>query len=129
MTNHDRNEIFRLFRLLLKQPIYTFPLARMPLNAPTEQGVYVIRNHDGIVAYVGETPRGTVGLYNRLKNHLYGLSSFVGSHLDGNGSLLRGRYTYQFLAIPEPRTRALLESFATGWLCPIHIHSSKNPEV
>lgn len=115
-----------LFRKLGGQPISTFPEARGTLAAPCEPGVYVIRNPVGRVAHVGMTP--TSHLHSRLYSHTCGKSSFVRCHLAGDGARLRGKYSFQFLEISDPRQRALLEAYATGKLCPMHIRKSEEPD-
>ena len=89
--------------------------------APPEPGVYVIRKSDAVL-HVGRTLRGKNGLYQRLKNHLHGSSSFTHEYLKGKEVVLRdGKHTYQFLVVKNTRTRALLEAYAIGVLCPKHI--------
>jgi hypothetical protein len=91
------------------------------LNAPYTRGVYLIRDPADRVVHVGRTPRGKNGLHQRLSDHLAGRSSFVYYHLGQDGSRLRNGYTFQFIEVEDARTRALLEAFATGWLCPDHL--------
>ena len=107
--------------MLEEQVWHRFPQARMPLEAPKTQGVYVIRNSSGMVVHVGRTVRGRSGLAQRLRNHLQGQSSFVQKSLAGKASLLRQGYTYQFLEVHHDRTRALLKFIATAWHCPQHL--------
>jgi len=97
-----------------------FPQERQQLKAPSEPAVYIIRKGE-IVLHVGRTLRGKYGLYQRLKNHLYGASSFTDKYLKGNGATLRKGHTYQFLVVEDARLRALLEAYAIGTLCPKHI--------
>lgn len=87
----------------------------------TEQGVYIIYDPKGEVVHVGRSVRGRNGLYQRLRNHLRGNSSFTKQFLNGDGSKLRSGYKYKYKVIPNPRTRALLEALATGRLCPKHL--------
>lgn len=108
------------FRLLLRQNKHRFPKLRQTLNAPTEQGVYIIRRNDTVL-HVGRTLRGEKGLQQRLKNHLTGASSFTKQYLKGNGAELRNGYNYQFLIIEDNRLRALVEAYTIGMLCPMHI--------
>ena len=127
---HDESEeIHRLFEQLITQQIHGFPAPRHSLNAPTDPGVYIIRDSRERVAHVGETPRAQYGLWQRLSNHTAGQSSFVGQHLGGNTLRLRTNYTYQYLVVRSSRTRALLECYAAGKLCPLHIHSSIAPDT
>jgi hypothetical protein len=119
-------DIATLFRKLRSQPIIAFPDARGTLAAPCDPGVYVIQNSLGRVAHVGMTP--TSHLHARLYSHLCGKSSFVQSHLAGDASRLRGNYSFQYLKAADLRKRALLEAYATGQLCPIHIRKSQVPD-
>jgi hypothetical protein len=119
MTEHRK--INRLVTVLLRQRRHKFPARKLSVTAPTSQGVYIIRDAAGTVVHVGRTMRGSSGLRRRLKNHLYGQSSFVKKQLDGRGSLLRGGYTFQWLDVPVARTRVLVECGATARLCPAHL--------
>jgi len=117
----ESQEIEMLFQLLLTQPKYSFPAPRQPLPVPTTHGVYIIHKGEDVL-HVGRTIRGRKGLRQRLNNHLQGSSSFTEAYLKGNGSRLRDRYhTYQYLEVPDPRKRALLEALTIGKLCPQHI--------
>ena len=114
----------RLIKLLTKlndQPQHTFPSSRERLEVPNTHGIYIIRDHAGEVWHVGRTVRGKDGLRQRLRNHLQGQSSFIRAALRGDGSKLRDAFTYQFLEVPDDRTRALLECLAAGSHCPRHI--------
>lgn len=117
----ERHGIKTLFERLQKQKADPFPKAGERLVAPTTHGVYVIRDPARKVVHVGRTLRGRNGLLQRLYQHLRGQSSFVQVHLKGNGSQLRGGYTFQYLEVPDDRERALLECFATAWHCPEHL--------
>ena len=128
MSTGERREILKLFRKLLNSEQILFPAPNARLLAPYTRGVYIIRDPDGVVAHVGMTPIAKNGIHQRLYDHLCGRSSFVVEHLQSDGSRLRQRYSYQFIEVPESRTRALLESFAAGWLCPIHLRTSAHPE-
>jgi hypothetical protein len=77
---------------------------------------------------VGRTQRAKYGLHQRLSNHLAGKSSFVYYHLNQNGSLLRSGYTFQYLEVEDARKRALLETFASAWLCPDHLALADSEE-
>src|SRR5262249_12731626 len=46
-------------------------------------------------AHVGRTPYGRRGLHKRLYDHLCGASSFTREYLKGDGSQLRGAYSFQ----------------------------------
>lgn len=111
----------KLFKELCAQLEYSFPQARKPVEAPSKPGVYIIRK-DKAVLHVGRTLRGKGGLFQRLMDHLHGASSFTNEYLNGRGATLRKKgYTYQFLALNNPRVRAFLEAYAVGTLCPKHI--------
>jgi hypothetical protein len=117
----ERQKIKKLFQYLQKQEKQPFPQSRQRVNAPETHGVYVIRDPNQEVVHVGRTHRGQRGLRQRLENHLNGQSSFVYVHLHGKGSSLRGGFTFQYLEVKDDRERALLEHFATAWLCPKHL--------
>jgi hypothetical protein len=117
----ERRKIVRLFRQLCDQPVYPFPKSRQTLSAPCSHGVYVIRDPGGHIVHVGRTLRRKDGLQQRLRDHLCGSSTFVKYHLAGRSSQLRAGYTFQCLEVVDARARALLEAFATAWLCPIHL--------
>jgi excinuclease UvrABC nuclease subunit len=104
-----------------------FPMRGQKLVASESHGVYLIKDPNGVVAHVGRTLRGKSSLTQRLNNHLSGASSFVAKSLNKDGSLLRGRYTYQFIEVTDPRERALLEHIATAWHCPIHLGLGNAP--
>ena len=110
-----------LFRQLCRQTAVPFPQPRQRLEAPCARGVYLIRDPGGRVVHVGRTPRAKNGLRQRLKDHLAGRSSFVHDHLAQDGSRLRSGYMFQYLEVEDARKRALLEAFATAWLCPDHL--------
>ncbi len=119
--NKECKEIKKLFDELCSQPKRAFPKSLQPLNAPSRSGVYIIRKEETVL-HVGRTLRGKNGIHQRLKNHLYGSSSFTNKYLQGKGATLRGDgYTYQYLVLEEPKKRALLEAYAFGMLCPEHI--------
>lgn len=110
-----------LFKQLKRSPPHTFPALWEKLQAPVCRGVYVIYNPQGEVVHVGRTPRAINGIAQRLRAHMSGASSFTEGFLEGNGHELRDRYTYRCLVVPNTRHRALLEAYATGQLCPIHL--------
>ena len=116
----ETQKVEELFTDLCKQPMHKFPQKRKQLEAPSKPAVYVIRKGE-IVLHVGRTLRGRNGLYQRLKNHLHGASSFTDKYLKGDGAALREGHTYQFLVVKDARLRALVEAYATGRLCPKHI--------
>jgi len=123
--SREIQEIKKLFDELRKQDKQPFPKKGGILNAPREHGVYIIRRNvrgKETVLHVGRTLRGKNGIYQRLKNHLGGASSFTKQYLNGKGSILRTNgYTYQYLVIKSPRKRALLEAYVIGTLCPKHL--------
>jgi len=121
MKNTETKIIEKEFNNVLKAELIAFPQAREPLQAPTDQGVYIIYNPKGEVVHVGRSVRGQNGLYQRLRNHLRGSSSFTRKYLNGDGNKLRLGYKYKYRVIPDPRKRALLEALATGRLCPKHL--------
>ena len=122
--------IAKLFVDLLKARITTFPERRRRLDAPKEKGVYVIYKPDGRAAHVGSTPNARNGIAQRLGNHMSGLSSFTSQYLEGDGDLLRGKYRFRCLVVQNARKRALLEAFAIGQLCPLHIgHGRPNTDA
>lgn len=117
----EREKIEKFFTELLNQQRHLFPKKRERLKVPSKSGVYIIRKDD-IVLHVGRTLRGRKGLHQRLKDHLHGSSSFVDKYLNHHRDVLRdGRHTFQFLVVEDSRTRALLEVYTAGMLCPKHI--------
>lgn len=73
----ERENIRRLLKKLNAQRRRLFPAPREHLNAPKSQGVYVIFNTRGRAVHVGRSVRGRAGLFQRLGNHLSGISSFA----------------------------------------------------
>jgi hypothetical protein len=119
--NSESQEVKRLFSELCERSKHSFPKHRQSLDAPSKQGVYIIRK-EKTVLHIGRTLRGKDGLYQRLKNHLHSSSSFTNNHLQGKGAILReDGYTYQYIEEKAPRKRALLEAYATGILCPEYL--------
>lgn len=118
--------IKKLYGQLLKARPTVFPIAGERLVVPNTHGVYVIFSPKGVVLHVGRTVRGTKGLKRRLYNHLHGGSSFTNQFLRGKGSKLRGTHTFTFVEVSSARTRALLEAFAVGNLCPKHLGVGEN---
>lgn len=128
MSLKDVNNVRSLFAELKKARPQSFPKAGARLDAPNEQGVYVIYSRTGKVLHVGRTYRGTNGLRQRLNNHLHAASSFTQSYLNGHGARLRSGYKFKFLTVPKPRQRALLEALAIGLLCPAHLGVSERKQ-
>jgi len=114
-----------LFAKLRRARPQPFPKEGRGLLCPRSHGVYLIYDRSGRVAHVGRTTRGRSGLFQRLRNHLAGQSSFVVLFLKGRPSVLRKGYSYSWVVIPHPRMRALVEALATGVLCPRHIGTGK----
>ena len=118
--------IKKLYQHLLRCSPEQFPIRGERLSVTDKQGVYIIYGPRKQVLHVGRTVRGRKGLSQRLKNHLHGNSSFTVEHLKGDGSKLRGTHSFRFVAISDARTRALLEAFAVGHLCPKHLGLGEN---
>jgi hypothetical protein len=116
----------KLYRQLREARPVLFPRVGERLVAPDKHGVYVIYAPRGTVLHVGRTLRGKRGLRQRLKNHLHGASSFTVQFLSGKGSKLRGTHMFSFVEVADARTRALLEAFAVGNLCPKHLGVGEN---
>jgi hypothetical protein len=102
----ESTTIRRLFEKLINEPRHRFPAKGETLNAPRQQGVYIIRKGK-VVFHVGRTTRAKTGLHHRLTQHLHGRSSFTKATFDRDGDRLRERYDYQTLVVPNPRRRAL----------------------
>jgi hypothetical protein len=117
----ELKSVKQVFRELISSSMVAFPEARGSIEAPDAQGVYVIYSPRGKVLHVGRTPRGKKGLRQRLNNHLHAGSSFTLKYLDGHGARLRNGYKFRCVIVENPRLRALLESYATGQLCPAHL--------
>lgn len=117
----ESRKVERLFKELCRAPLFRFPERGPPSQAPERHGVYAILSPRRKVLHVGRTTRGKRGLYQRLNNHLLNGSSFTAHYLKGDGRRLRGAFLYRFLEVPGPRTRALLEAYAIGKLCPEHL--------
>ncbi|MFQ6035511.1 MAG: hypothetical protein ACE5NM_06635 [Sedimentisphaerales bacterium] len=124
MMNYERKKVKQLFEELRLQKKWTFPKTRERLEAPKQHGVYIIYRGKKVM-HVGRTLRGKKGLYQRLKNHLYGNSSFTKKKFNGSGWKLRKGFKYQCLKVRSDRKRALLEAYAIGVLCPVHIGLGK----
>jgi excinuclease UvrABC nuclease subunit len=117
----ERNHIESLLRKLDSRPQRAFPAPRGKLEAPSTHGVYLIRSAAGEVLHVGRTVSGRNGLFQRLRNHLSGKSSFVRSYLNGDASALRNGLSFQFIEVESDRERALLKHRAVAWYCPAHL--------
>lgn len=119
----ESSRIQRFFERLLDSEWHRFPAAG-PVSAPPEQGVYVIRDVRGRVLHVGRTVRCARGLEKRLTGHIRGQSSFVRNYLAGEQAALRSA-SYQYIVVENDRTRALLEAYACGVLCPAHVGTGR----
>ena len=116
----EAKEISILFNKLNQAPYFNFPQKRQNLEAPTERGVYIIFSPLKKVLHVGCTPRALNGLWQRLKDHLSGQSSFIEKYLKDSDKLRKG-YFYKFITVNSARKIKLLEAYAIGQLCPEHI--------
>lgn len=113
------------YKELKDKPKEPFPQLGEKLDVTTKQGVYIIWKGDKPL-HVGRTTGGKDGLWQRLKNHLNGQSSFVEKCLLGDRYILRnGSYSYQCHIVKDAKLRAFLEAYATGILCPAHIGLGK----
>lgn len=122
--NKDHQRIKELFRQLKAKQPELFPQERRPLNVTTKHGVYIIYSPGRKILHVGRTLRGRKGLRQRLNNHLQGQSSFTVSYFKNrkkSPKLLRRRYKFAYVEVNNSRMRALLEAYAVGMLCPIHL--------
>ena len=111
-------EMKDIFRKLTRSPLVPFPARGGRLDAPDHQGVYLIFGRNEEVLHVGRTIRGSRGLLQRLQNHLDGRSSFVKSYMKPRHKDIRIGHRFRYVEVESPRMRALLESYATGMLCP-----------
>ena len=117
----ERMAVKELFAELVRAPSHSFPRQGESLQAPRRRGVYIICNARGQVVHVGRTPKAKGGIAQRLRDHMAAASSFTLQYLKGDGSKLRGNYTFRCIVVGSPRRRALLEAYATGRLCPAHM--------
>ena len=119
--SQEFGKIKKLYSKLIKRPAILFPNVGQKLKAPDKQGVYLILSPRKKVVHVGRTLRGRRGIAQRLTNHLHNSSSFTEKYLKGKGSKLRGKYWFKFIVKKGARTRALLEAYSVGRLCPKHL--------
>ena len=130
--NPNRKKVEKLFEKLDADDPKKFPQPREKWEVPTKQGVYIIRKGDKGL-HVGRTLYGKKGLKQRLKNHLYGKSSFYKLYLKPKGETVRQiGFTYQYLVVDKEEfgeyaveLRARLEVYATAKLWPKHIGTGK----
>lgn len=116
-----QRQVRALFARLMKRPLDQFPEEGRITDAPDTHGVYVIYGPRKHVLHVGASIRGKGGLRQRLNNHLDGNSSFVAKYLHHERGRLRRGCFFQYIKVNRPRTRAYLEHYAIGFLCPSHI--------
>jgi len=121
MIKREQEIVTALFEDLVRSPLKSFPVHREKIDAPNEQGVYIIYGPREVVLHVGRTPYAKSGIAQRLRNHMAGASSFTVRHLERDGSKLRHGHSFRCLVVEDQRHRALLEAYATGRLCPAHI--------
>jgi hypothetical protein len=92
-VTREREQVAKLYSQLIASPLVKFPAKG--LDAPMQEGVYVIYGPNGRVLHVGSTPSGFQGIWQRLRNHLHKASSFTLVHLKGNGAQLRNGYGFR----------------------------------
>ncbi len=119
--SNEQKDIRKRFARLLAGKRHPFPLIGEVLKAPTRHGVYVVYGPRNKILAVRRTVRGRNGILQRLTDHLRGNSSFMAGHFKRDGLRLRGTCSYTYVAVKNPRKRALLESYAVGYLCPTHL--------
>jgi len=71
---------------------------------------------------------GRPAAYIDAGNHMRAGSSFTNIYLSGDGSVLRAGCGFRYLLVEDRRRRSLLEAYAAGCLCPIHIGHRKPKE-
>lgn len=127
----ESEHVKNLFEQLEKAALQKFPESRKTLEAPTVQGVYIIRDPENTIVQVGRTYGAENGIYRRLQDHLYGRSSFAENFFGGKGHILRAGFTFQCITIENDRQRALLEHFATAYHCPkyLGVNSRQNENL
>jgi hypothetical protein len=129
MINEEHSKIIALFHELISSVLYNFPtLGRLQEGVTSDHGVYVIYGADGQILHVGKSSRGKRGLFQRLKNHLDGQSSFVTLYFNRDKTRVR-ICGFRYLAVEDPRQRALLEAYAIGCLCPAHIGLNEKVQI
>ncbi|MDG4898164.1 hypothetical protein P9272_31995 [Mesorhizobium sp. WSM4976] len=127
---NERAQILALYDELVSEKLYQFPPKRehLPKEVTSAHGVYIIYGADGQVLHVGKSSRGKRGVFQRLMNHLAGQSSFVNLYFKGDKTQVRA-CGFRFLSIDDARTRALVEAYATGYLCPAHIGLNETVKI
>jgi hypothetical protein len=126
----ENEMIVCLFDELINAESYNFP-PKGKLDITCALGVYIIFNQARSVIHVGRSLSGKKGICQRLNDHLAGNSSFVREFLNSDKNSLRNGYTFKFIVVADNRTRALLEYFTIGKLCPLHLGLgvSRKPSV
>jgi hypothetical protein len=71
--SREREQVAKLCAQLIAAPLVKFP--EKGLEAPMQQGVYIIYSPKGEVLHVGSTPSGFQGIWKRLRDHLGRASS------------------------------------------------------
>ncbi len=105
----EQKRIRTLFDQLMSAPLKDFPYRYTKFDTASEQGVYVIYGPRLKVLYVGRTYRGD--------NYSGGLRR----RLITQRQKIQGGSKFRCLVVKKPRERALLEAYATGFLCPKQI--------
>lgn len=129
MNGTELRAVQSLFRRLIRAKYHEFPPPRRKVDAPIDQGVYIIDNPSNAVEHVGRTYRGKRGLAQRLRNHLSGSSTFCKKYLRPNSIDLRTGYRFRYIIVENDRLRAPLENYATGHLCPKHLGTGSKNEM
>lgn len=116
----ESQTIKKLFENLISTNFHFFP-TKGKIKVTDNHGVYIIYNSDNVVLHVGNTPSGRKGLNQRLYNHISSTGVFYKKYLQPYEIKMRGTHKFRYLEVEDPRHRALLESFAIGSLCPVHL--------
>lgn len=125
MKTIEQEKIQKLLKKLQKSKFHYFPQIRQTIDVTSKQGVYIIFNFNDEILHIGRTYRGSKGLKQRLKDHLYGSSSFMQNFTEVNTEKLRKTCKFKYIEVENLRERAFLESLAVGSLCPKYIGSNE----
>ena len=118
----ERRAVEALFKELVEAPQEKFPRFPAGLKASKRRGDYIICDRRGRAVHVGRTPKAKEGIAQRLRDHMHGQSSFGRTYLKDDGSRLwREEFEFRWIVVPSGRYRALLEAYAIGRLCPVHL--------
>lgn len=130
MKNALQIEIKELLNELLKEPLKYFSDNDTISKLTIAQGVYIIYQ-DKSILHVGRTYRAKQGIKQRIKNHLYGNSSFMKYFDKMNKEKLKKYCTFKYIEVKSDRKRALLEFLAIGILCPEYLgeHRGKKENI